>query len=199
MRRKEEISIYQRKRPCERHLKILLWLKLMLEIKWQEKEVKTGKSNNIFSAGGREARVEHYLMSSPSRKLHHPSMRMTIEERRALMKRFRNEKGNKKSSALLDDIFSCLHTKDLRRRSIGFFYFPEWLNICRDCRLSWDINIWRRVGINQETRSLGQIEGVLALNMYWLWIEVKCRDPGCRHDRGFSASNTPGFHHHEIL
>ena len=23
--------------------------------------------------------------------------------------------------------------------------------------------------------------------MYWLWIEVKCRDPGCRHDRGFSA------------
>ena len=29
--------------------------------------------------------------------------------------------------------------------------------------------------------------GGLALNMYWLWIEVKCRDPGCRHDRGFSA------------
>ena len=22
------------------------------------------------------------------------------------------------------------------------------------------------------------------LNMYWLWIEVKCRDPGFRHDRG---------------
>ena len=130
-------------------------------------------------------------MSSKSRKLHHPSMRMTIEERGAFMKRFRNEKGNKRAPpALLDDIFSCLHTKDLRRRSIGFFYFPEWLNICPDCRLSWDINIWRGVGINQETRdrfsqSLGHrgTDGALereegALNMYWLWIEVKCRDPG---------------------
>ena len=119
------------------------------------------------------------------------------------MKRFQMKRETKKPSPLAPllelDIFSCLHTKDLQRRSIGFFYFPEWLNICPDCRLSWDLNIWR-VGRNQSgdtrfSQTLGHRWG-LALNMYWLWIEVKCRDPGWRHDRAFSAArNNPGFHH----
>ena len=92
-------------------------------------------------------------MSRQSRKLHHLSMRMTIEQwQEPLWKGFK-WKGKQKPprSALSGDIFSCLHTKDPRRRSIGFFYFPESLNICPDCRLSWDLNIWRlSFDINQE-------------------------------------------------
>ena len=122
-------------------------------------------------------------MSRQSRKLHHLSMRMTIEQwQEPLWKGFK-WKGKQKPprSVLSGDIFSCLHTKDPRRRSIGFFYFPESLNICPDCRLSWDLNIWRlSFDINQEQlpflersevlRQIWRRRGV-GLNMYWLWIK----------------------------
>ena len=135
-------------------------------------------------------------MSRQSRKLHHLSMRMTIEQwQEPLWKGFKWKRKQKPPRPVLSGgIFSCLHTKDPRRRSIGFFYFPESLNICPDCRLSWDLNIWRlSFDINQEQlpflghseflRHIWRRRGV-GLNMYWLWIEVKCRDPGFRHDRG---------------
>ena len=121
-------------------------------------------------------------MSRQSRKLHHLSMRMTIEQwQEPLWKGFK-WKGKQKPprSVLSGDIFSCLHTKDPRRRSIGFFYFPESLNICPDCRLSWDLNIWRlSFDINQEQLPFLERSEVLrqiwrrgvGLNMDWLWIK----------------------------
>ena len=140
-------------------------------------------------------------MSSPSRKLHHPSMRMTIEEREEpLWKGFKMKRETKKPlpRAFVGWYIFVFTHKRSSAEIHRVFLFPRMIEhlsrlptLMRYKHLAGGLESISRheteVLDTERDRWDSREGGGLALNMYWLWIEVKCRDPGCRHDRGFSA------------